>query len=371
MFTKKSQKRLLVFIPSIEDGGVEKNLFLIINFLSKKIGNIDLITYDYHAKNRFNKKINIICPFFNFINFNSRLPKYFFCLSVLISKLLFNRNYVVLSFQANIYVIILSQILGIDVISRSNSSSTGWSKNFFKQFIFSYFFKRANKIIVNSFDFKKEMDKKYKVKSICILNPFNFKDIIKKSKKKSKKIFFKKKSIKIISAGRLTYQKDFLTLLKAINIIKNKKSVELIIIGKGSEKQNLENYVKVNNLNNNIKFIGYQTNPFKYIKQSDIFVLTSLFEGSPNVLVEAMKLKKYVISTDCPTGPREILNNGKYGSLVPLGSYKEIANIIINFKLNSKIKTKINKGYKSLKKYDHNLNCKKYFDIIKDQIQIK
>ena len=87
---------------------------------------------------------------------------------------------------------------------------------------------------------------------------------------------------------------------------------------------------------------------------------SNLFEGSPNVLVEAMKLKKYIISTDCPTGPREILKNGKYGSLVPVGSYKQIANIIINFKLNSKIKTKINEGYESLKKYDHNLNCKIY-----------
>ena len=70
------------------------------------------------------------------------------------------------------------------------------------------------------------------------------------------------------------------------------------------------------------------------------------------------------------TGPREILKNGKYGSLVPVGSYKQIANIIINFKLDSKIKTKINEGYKSLKKYDHNLNCKKYFDLIKDQFKL-
>ena len=94
---KKSQKKLLVFIPSIEDGGVEKNLFLIINFLSKKIGNIDLVTYDYHAKNRFNKKINIICPLFNFINFNSRLPKYFFCLSVLNFQCTVKQNQNILS----------------------------------------------------------------------------------------------------------------------------------------------------------------------------------------------------------------------------------------------------------------------------------
>ena len=366
---KKREKKLLVFIPSIEDGGVEKNLFLILNYLSRKIGKIDLITYNKNTKNKFNKKINFICPFFNFFNFNSRLYKYFFCMFVLMRKLLLDRNYLILSFQANIYVIVLSKIFGVNVISRSNSSSSGWSKNFIKQFIFSYFFKRAKKIIVNSLDFKKEMDKKYNINTTCILNPFKFSNIIKMSEKKTKKIFFEKDSVKLISVGRLTYQKDFITLLKAINVIKNKKLVELIIIGKGYEKEKLENFIYNQKLEKFVKLIGYQSNPFKYIKQSDIFILTSLFEGSPNVLVEAMKLKKYVISTNCPTGPREILQNGKYGSLVPVGDYKKIANIVINFKLNNEIKNKINKGFKSLKKYEYKINCKKYYDLIKNQIQ--
>ena len=182
---KKSGKKLLVFIPSIGDGGVEKNLFLILNYLSKKIGKIDLITYNKNSENKFNKKINLICPFFNFFKFNSRLCKYFFCIFVLIWKLLLNRNYLILSFQANIYVIVLSKIFGVDVISRSNSSSSGWSKNFIKQLIFSYFFKKAKKIIVNSSDFKREMDKKYNINTTCILNPFKFSNIIQMSEKKN------------------------------------------------------------------------------------------------------------------------------------------------------------------------------------------
>ena len=99
------------------------------------------------------------------------------------------------------------------MISRSNSSSTGWSKNFFKQFIFSYFFKKENNIIFKSFDFKKEMDKKYKINTYCILNLFIFKEIEKKSKLKLKSIF-PKKTLKVIAVGRLTKQKDFVTLLK-------------------------------------------------------------------------------------------------------------------------------------------------------------
>lgn len=365
---EKNKKKLIVFIPSIEDGGVEKNLYLIINYISKKIGLIDLITFDNKNYHKFNKKINIINPLLNFSFFSGRKPKYILCLITLISKIILNRNYLILSFQANIYIIILAKIFNLKVISRSNSSSAGWSKNFFKQIIFSFFFKKANKILVNSFDFKKEMDKKYSINSLCILNPFDFKNIKRKSYEKAQKIYKKKNSLKIISVGRLTDQKDFLTLLKAIKILKNKREVELVIVGKGREKKRLEDYVLNEKLETYVRFIGYQKNPFKFIKQADIFILTSLFEGSPNVLVEALFLKKYVISTDCPTGPREILNNGKYGSLVKIGDYKEISKILVNYKKNKIIKKKINLGHNSLKKFSYEINCKKYLNLIKQEI---
>ena len=365
---EKNKKKLIVFIPSIEDGGVEKNLYLILNYISKKIGLVDLITFDNKNYHKFNKKINIINPLLNFSFFSGRKPKYILCLITLISKIILNRNYLLLSFQANIYVIIIAKIFNIKVISRSNSSSAGWSKNFFKQIIFSFFFKKANKILVNSFDFKKEMDKKYSINSLCILNPFDFKNIKRKSYEKAKKIYKKKNSLKIISVGRLTDQKDFLTLLKAIKILKNKREVELVIVGKGREKKRLEDYVLNEKLETYVRFIGYQKNPFKFIKQADIFILTSLFEGSPNVLVEALFLKKYVISTDCPTGPREILNNGKYGSLVKIGDYKEISKILVNYKKNKIIKKKINLGHNSLKKFSYEINCKKYLNLIKQEI---
>jgi len=284
-------------------------------------------------------------------------------------RLMYNRNYLLLSFQANIYVIILAKIFSVKIISRSNSSSQGWSKNIFKQLIFSFFFKKANKIIVNSYDFKKEMDKRYNIKSLCILNPFDFKMIKHKSLEKSKKIYNKRESIKIISVGRLTYQKDFLTLLKTIKLLKNKKKIELVIIGKGVEKKKLYNFVLNEKLESNVKFIGYQKNPFKFIKQADIFILTSLFEGSPNVLVEALYLKKYIISTNCPTGPREILDNGRYGSLVKIGDYKKISKILMNYKKNKSTYKKINLGFNSLKKFNYEVNCKKYLNLIKQEIQ--
>ena len=359
-------KKLLVFIPSIEDGGVEKNLYLISNFLTNKIKEITLITYDQSKKKKINKKIKIRNPVFNFSFLKGRYPKYFLCLILLIKTFLINRNYVVLSFQANIYVIILCKLFGIKVISRSNSSSMGWSKNFLKQFIFSYYFKRADRIIVNSYDFKKEMDKRYKIKTYCILNPFKFLNIKKSSNEKAEKIF-SQNVLKIISVGRLTLQKDFLTLLQAIKHVKKKK-IELVILGKGSEYSNLLNYIDRNNLDDKVRLIGYKKNPFKYIKQSQIFILTSIFEGSPNVLIEAQYLNKYIISTNCPTGPREILNNGQYGSLVKMGDYKSIAKILQNFNYNLSIKKKIKLGFINTKKYDHKINSNKYLNLIQKYI---
>ena len=358
-----NKKKLLVFIPSIEDGGVEKNLFIILNYLKLKINDIHLITFDDSKKSYFDNKIKIINPRFNFFFLRGRYPKYILCLLLLLKILIFDRNYLILSFQANIYVLIISKIFKLKVISRSNSSSAGWSQNPVKQFIFSYFFKKADKIIVNSKDFKKEMDKKYSIDSYCILNPFIFKKINKDSKIKTQKIF-SKNALKVISVGRLTLQKDFITLLKAINLVKKRK-IELIIIGKGSEKDHLQKFIKNNNLSNRVKLIGYKKNPFPYIVKSDVIILSSLYEGLPNILLEAQYLKKYIISTNCPTGPKEILINGKAGDLVKIGDYKKISNLLNNYyRRRRTIKKKINIGYDSFSRFDYFINCRQYLKLL-------
>ena len=277
-----------------------------------------------------------------------------------------NRNTTILSFQANIFAIIVSLIFGVKIISRSNSSSSGWSQNLIKQKIFEIFFKRVDEIIVNSYEFKKEMDKKYKINTNCILNPFDFKKIKKLSSKKISNIY-EKNNLKLISVGRLTFQKDFLTLLKAIKICK-KKNIELIILGKGNQLNELRNFCANNNISSKVKFLGYKTNPYKYINQADIFILTSIFEGSPNVLIEALYLNKFIISTDCPTGPREILENGKYGTLIKIGNFSSLAKEIEKFKFNKRTNMKIQSLKKSLYKYDKDLNCEKYYNLIKKHL---
>ncbi len=140
---------------------------------------------------------------------------------------------------------------------------------------------------------------------------------------------------------------------------------KLVIIGRGYKEKKLRKYILENNLQKIVKLIGYKKNPQSYIKISDIFVLTSIYEGLPNVLVESLYLKKYIISSDCPTGPKEILNNGQYGELFKVGNYNQLFKLLKNFSNKSKkIKFKINQGYKSLARFDHKNNCRKYFQII-------
>ncbi len=368
IYRTMKQKRLIIFIPSIEGGGVEKNLFIISNYLKDKINKISVITVSKKFRNKFNKKIKFISLKANFWDTIGRRKKFFVGLFLLFLEILKDRNILVFCFQGNVYCTLLCKLLGIKIIVRSNSAPDGWSQNKFKHLVFKYVFKNADKIIVNSLDFKKKFKSKFNIHTECIYNPLNKKEIIEKSKIKNK-IKFDKKKLNLINVGRYTDQKDQITLLKAVNLIKNKVNFNLLIVGRGIEKENLQDYIKKNNLSNQVQLIDYQPNPFNLIKSSDIFCLTSLYEGLPNVLLESQVLKRFIISSNCPTGPREILLDGKAGFLFDIKDYKKLSELIIYYSKNRKLLSKrIEFGYKNLKRFDFKQNLKNYFEIINSLI---
>ena len=351
-------------MPSIEGGGVEKNLFIISNYLTNKINDISLITISNNFKKKFNKKIRFISLKSNYWDTIGRRKKFLLSLLLLAIEILKNRNTLVLCFQGNIYCTLLCKIFGIKIIVRSNSAPEGWSQGIIKYYFFKTIFRFADKIIVNSYEFKKRFKNKFNLETTCIYNPLNKNEIIKKSKIKNT-IKFNKKKLNIINVGRYTDQKDQLTLLKAINLIKDQVDIKLLIVGRGIKKNDLISYINLNNLKNNVQLVNFTKNPFNLMRSSDLFILTSLYEGLPNVLLEALTLKKFIISTDCPTGPKEILLNGKAGNLFKPGDYKQLSKLIINYK-NNKVKelTKVKFGYKNLDRFDFDKNLKKYFLLI-------
>ena len=360
------EKKILFFIPSIEEGGVEKNLYLISDYFIKKKLSVEVITCNFDKKRFFNKKIKIIGSKSNFLVNKSRLIKNIICIFYLFVNLLKNnKNTLVFSFQANSAAALISKLTFTRIISRSNSSPSGWTGGFLKRLIYRLSLTLSNNIIVNSKEFQKEFYRNFKTKVKCIYNPFNKSQIINKLNKTIKPPFKKKYSLKIISVGRLTDQKDQITLLKAAKLINKKISPEIIIIGKGKNYFQLRNYINKNNLNNIVKLLGYQPNPYSFIKKSDIVVLTSKYEGLPNILLEAQFLNKYIISTNCPTGPNEILLNGKAGDLIKIGDFKNLAKLINNFYKNkSKINKKILIGKRNFYRFDYKINCEKYYKLI-------
>lgn len=359
----KTKKNLIIFMPFIGGGGVEKNLFLISNYLSKKINKLAICTISNKFKKKFNSKIRFILPKRKYPNNLNIRIKYLICLYELFKHLKNNKNSVVLSFQANIYCIIVCKLLNIKVIVRSNSSPQGWYHNFVKKFIYKKIISLADKVIVNSLDFKKQMENKFKIKVVNIFNPLNITEIKKKAKYKIN-YNFPRTSFKIINIGRLTDQKDQITLLKSINLLRNndKINIKLLIIGNGVEEYNLRKFIEKNNLGNIVRIKGFTDNPYPFISKADLFILTSKYEGLPNVLLEAAVLKKFIISTNCPTGPREILSYGKGGYLFKIGDYKKLSKqILFVFKNRKKLKSKINFTYQSLGKYNLDENLRKYY----------
>jgi glycosyltransferase involved in cell wall biosynthesis len=129
----------------------------------------------------------------------------------------------------------------------------------------------------------------------------------------------------IVSAGRLTRQKDYPTLLHAFALLVSKNPARLIILGQGDDEAALKTLAGDLSIADRVFFAGFQDNPFSWIHASDLYVLSSRWEGLPGTLLEALACSARIVSTDCRTGPAEILESGKWGRLVPVGAPSELA----------------------------------------------
>jgi glycosyltransferase involved in cell wall biosynthesis len=133
----------------------------------------------------------------------------------------------------------------------------------------------------------------------------------------------------ILAVGRLGPEKDFATLIKAFASIRAERDLRLVILGEGQERPLLSALTTELQVQTSISMPGFAANPFAYMRRASAFVLSSIHEGYPNVLCEAMACGCPVVSTDCPSGPREILQNGRYGRLVPIGDVNQMAAAIV------------------------------------------
>ncbi len=129
--------------------------------------------------------------------------------------------------------------------------------------------------------------------------------------------------------GGLRTAKDFPTLLRAFALMIRERPARLIILGKGRLREKLLDLGRSLGIEASMDFPGFVENPYGYLAHADLFVLSSLWEGSPNVLTEALAMGTPVVATDCPSGPREILQDGRYGRLVPCADPQAMAQAML------------------------------------------
>ena len=176
-------------MPIVNGGGVEKNFFIITNYLSKKYKEIKVITVSKIPSHKLNKNVKVTVSTNNFLKLLGRRTLFLISLFFLFKETFHNRKVIILCFQGIAYCTIFAKILGLKIIIRSNSSPSGWSKNILKKYLYKIIYNLADRVIVNSIDFKRELKNKFNLNSISIYNPLNKNEILKSSKKSWNKIF--------------------------------------------------------------------------------------------------------------------------------------------------------------------------------------
>jgi glycosyltransferase involved in cell wall biosynthesis len=195
----------------------------------------------------------------------------------------------------------------------------------------------------------------------AIYNPVLTPEITEKSKETNNHPWLRSGEPPVVmGVGKLEAQKDYPTLIRAFARVKKVKPCRLMILGWGPDRTRLEALVHELGLDDDVIFLGYVENPYAYMAHTAVFVLSSAWEGLPTVLIEAMSLGVPVVSTDCPSGPAEILDNNKYGYLIPVGNDEELAKGILKV-LSEEVKL-VEQAW--LEQFTIEASTKQYLDVL-------
>ena len=316
--------KLLFAIPSLKNGGAER----VVSILSSKLAEKDLeatVLVYFKTNNEYNvnnkvKKVYLCNGYeddYNRMNYFKRL--------VGIRRIIKSEKPdFVIPFLPHVCIQITIALLFLKfkIIHTIRNNPTYSPKGRFQRFLRDLFISRSYKTIVQNDEQKKYFNKKIHSKIFVLPNPVR-EDLFQVEKKKKSDKFI------IASAGRLTSQKNFKMLIDSVeNICKEDDNVILRIYGEGELRDDLQNYINEKQLNKSVFLMG-RTNDMKSMFESiDLYILSSDFEGMPNSLMEAMAAGVPCISTDCPTGPSDLIVDGESGLLVPVNDSIAMENAI-------------------------------------------
>ena len=300
-------KKIVFLINSLESGGAERVVSNLLNNLVDKNDCYLILIHDYKFYN-IDSRVKIITlnesKELSGITKLLRLPILAYKLSKIIKKYEFDR--IVSFLTRSNYINVLSNIFikHKTIINERAMPSLQYQYGLngkINRFLIKYLYPKSDLCLSNSYGNMMDLKNKFKVINLdYIHNPFNIEMIEKMSKEE---IEIKKKRFTFVTVGRLDKGKNHKLIIDAIRDI----DADLWIIGDGELKEEIEEYIRVQKLENKVYLLGKKENPFSYISKADCFVFASNHEGFPNVLIEALACELPIISTDCKSGPREIL----------------------------------------------------------------
>jgi glycosyltransferase involved in cell wall biosynthesis len=328
--------KLLFLIPSLEAGGAQKVLSILLNYVSKEIFDITLCVLTetgvfYDAVPDSVKKVNLRISRVRYSG-----PKIYRFIKATAPDVVFVFDVNNLSLIVGLLSFILPRRIKYitrEVVVLSEFIKTYSFLKTTRRRLYSLIFRRFHVIVAQSNYMRYDLVNEFSVpksKTVVINNPVEAEKIIKSAK--SNEPLFSKIKINLVAVGRIVYVKGYDLLIESLSLVKN-PSIHLTIIGeKTPENPGYCDYVldkiKKHDLLDKVTLLGFQINPHKYIKQSDFMIISSRAEGFPNVALESNVLGVPVLAFNCPGGVSEIIEEGFNGWLVENGDIQALAQAI-------------------------------------------
>lgn len=366
--SNKMESKIALLVPNLAGGGAERVMVILANEFSHRISNVDLIIVndeDMHYFSELSDKVNLI-------NLKKRR---------LISAIFSIRRYL-RSEKPEAMITTLKHVTAAAAIARLISGRVrtrlypredGTPQRFTIQTPYLYFldlivrqaYSSSPGIISLSHGMSDQIIKHYKTKAPIhtIYNPIYFADILAKADAPIKPCsHFDPSHDFVLAVGRLTPVKGFDVLLQAFALARAQHDIKLVILGEGPEEAALMELARELNIQDSLYMPGFVANPFAYMRAARAFVLSSVSEGLPNSLIQALVCGTPCVATNCPTGPKEVLGNGKFGTLVDVGDYRAMSSAIINI-MNGEVEAKPTM-HQLREKYDATKIAESYLKVV-------
>ncbi len=332
---KRKKGKVSFFMPTLERGGAEGVIVQVANQLSRLGYNVDIVVCNEHG--------SLMSEIDDLVGVKPLgVPRVAFSPISLASYILRDNPDTIVStlvhcnvvsswvakYVASDTAVVLREANTISKTKESAQTLSEWTVNALVPSAYA----SADSIIAVSESAASDLTKCLSVEEDrihTVYNPVNIGRIEEKSDRTADHKWLCKDDVEVlISVGRLSKQKDYKTLLDAFRKMRNRSNVKLLVLGEGPQRGKLESYARSIGVGDNVDFYGFVENPYPYMKHSDVFVLSSAWEGMPNAMIEAFVLGLPIVATDCPSGPSEILENGRWGNLAEVGDSDELCSCI-------------------------------------------